>query len=388
MGLEHLVNYVKYFLSLRMKKLFIVLAALVLVLGAIIGLKATQIASLIGFAGEMEKAGMPPMPVATMEVKKDFWEDTLEFTGSLRAVQGVTLSAEVGGTVTRIAVENGATVKAGDTLIEIDARQERADLASAQARLRLAKINLDRAKGLLDKRIVARSEYDSAQAAYDEAAATVENLQAVISKKTILAPFAGQAGIRLVNVGQTVSPGDPLLPLFSNDPIYVEFDVPQTRLDKVATGQTLRLSADGLDVPADGTISAINPVVSEATRSARVQGTLKNPGNVLRPGQFVQVEVLMPTTDEVLAVPASAIQSAAYGDSVFVVEEKEGKLVARQQFVQLGRQRGDFVAVTKGLAAGERVVSAGAFKLNNGAVVTVDDTMQPEAVLDPELDNS
>lgn len=371
-----------------MKKFLIVAASLALVLGGIIGMKATQIMSLIGFATAAEKAGMPPMPVATTEVKKDFWEDTLEFTGSLRAVQGVTLSAEVGGTVTRIAVENGAMVRAGETLIEIDARQERADLASAQARLRLAKINLDRAKGLLDKRIVARSEYDSAQAAYDEAAATVENLQAVISKKTILAPFAGQAGIRLVNAGQTVSPGDPLLPLFSNDPIFVEFDVPQTRLEKITTGQTLRLSSDGLAAPVEGTVSAVNPLVSESTRSARVQGTLANPGNLLRPGQFVRVEVLMPTTEEVMAVPTSAIQSAAYGDSVFVVEEKEGKMIARQQFVQLGRQRGDFVAVRKGLSPGERVVSAGAFKLSNGAAVTVDDAMQPEPSLAPDVNNS
>ncbi len=371
-----------------MKKFLFVLGGLLLVAGAILGLKAVQIGSLIGFATAMEKAGMPPTPVATRVAEAAKWEDSLQLTGSLRPVEGVTLAAEEGGTVVKIAVDNGAKVQKGDLLIALDTSQEQADLNSAEARLRLAALNLARTKGLYEKRITPQSDYDAAQAAFDEARASVDSLRALIDKKTIRAPFAGQSGIRLVNLGQTVKPGDLLVPVHSNDPIFVEFAVPQTRLAQVTLGQKLRVMTDGAPGPVEGAVTAINPVVDEASRTARVQGTLRNTDGSLRPGQFATVEVVMPVKREVVAIPQSAVVAAAYGDSVFVVEEKEGKLVARQQFVRLGAQRGDFVEVVKGLKAGERVVSAGAFKLNNGAAVMLDDQMQPEPELQPKVDNS
>jgi len=371
-----------------MKKFLITLGSLVVVLGVIIGLKGAQIASLLGFVGEMEKAGMPPTPVATAVAEAAKWEDSLRFTGTLRAVQGVMLTVEVGGKVTEIAVENGADAKEGELLIQLDTRTEQAELATEEAALRLSKLNLDRTRGLLEKRIISQSEYDGALAGYDESASRVERIKAVIAKKTIRAPFTGQAGIRLVNLGQTVRPGDELLPLHSNDPIYVEFAVPQTRLSRIEVGQKLRVTTEPTEPSAEGTITAINPVVDEASRTARVQGTLRNSDGHLRPGQFVGVDVIMPEEQEVVSIPESAVIAAAFGDSVFIVEEKDGKTVVRQQFVRLGAQRGDFVAVAKGLNPGDRVVSAGAFKLSNGATVTIDDAMQPEPDLAPDLDNS
>lgn len=370
------------------KKFVVVLVGLGVVLGAIIGLKAVQIGSLISFASASEAAGMPPVSVATAVAEEAEWEQTLRFPGTLRPVQGVTLTAEVGGVVDQIAVENGSAVKAGELLLSLDAREDRAQLASAVARRRLAQLNLERARELKEKRIVAQSELDAAIAEFDEADAAVTNLQALIEKKTIRAPFDGEAGIRTVNLGQTVRPGDPLWPVYSNDPIFVEFDVPQTRLPQLALGMRLRVETDGLKEPAVGEVTAINPVMDDVTRTVRVQGTLRNPDGVMRPGQFVMVDVVLPELARVVAIPATAIVAAAYGDSVFLVEEKEGKMVARQQFVQTGPARGDFVAIRKGVAPGDRVVSAGAFKLSNGMTVEPNDAMQPEPQLDPNLDNS
>jgi len=178
------------------------------------------------------------------------------------------------------------------------------------------------------------------------------------------------------------------LPLQSNDPIYVEFAVPQTRLSRIEVGQKLRVTTEPTEPSAEGTITAINPVVDEASRTARVQGTLRNSDGHFRPGQFVGVDVIMPEEQEVVSIPESAVIAAAFGDSVFIVEDKDGKTVVRQQFVRLGPHRGDFVSVAKGLKPGDRVVSAGAFKLTNGAAVTIDDAMQPEPDLAPDMNNS
>ena len=372
----------------RLKKILLTVLGLVVILGGIVGLKALQIGSLIGFASASEAAGMPPTPVATSVAIGETWEETLTFTGSLRAVQGVTLTAELPGTVVKLDVENGADVKQGDILLELDTTQEQADLASALAGLRLAKINLDRTKELLDKRIIAESEYDTAVATFDQEQAKSATLRATIAKKIIRAPFTGRAGIRKVNLGQTLAAGDELIPLHSSDPIYVEFSVPQTQLDSITVGQALRVATDGVNEPVPGEITAINPVVDEATRSARVQGTLRNADGSLRAGLFAEVEVVLPKKLDVVAVPISSILNAAYGDSVYVIEEKAGKMTARQQFVKLGGNRGDFVSVVKGLAAGDRVVSAGAFKLTNGASVVINDAMQPEASKEPTPDNS
>lgn len=371
------------------RKVWLTLTGIGLVLGLILGIKAAQIGSLISFGRKAMAAGMPPTAVASARAEAAVWENTLRFTGSLRAIQGVMLTAELPGKVIAINAENGAEIQKDEILIELDTRQEQADLASAQAALKLAKINRDRTQGLLEKRILAQSEFDTAQASFDQAAARVGTLEATIAKKIIRAPFSGRLGLREVNLGQIVATGDNLIPLHSSDPIYIEFSVPQTQLDALHVGQKLRVTADGAAEPIEGEITAVNPVVDEATRTARAQGTLRNPGNVLRAGLFAEVEVILPQSLDVVQIPLSAVLTSAYGDSVFVVEEQpEGKTIARQQFVKLGPARGDFVSVIKGITAGERVVSAGAFKLSNGAAIRINDAMQPVPSLTPTPDNS
>lgn len=371
-----------------MKKFVVAFVLILVVVGGIVGLKAFQIADLIGFAGKAEAAGMPPVAVATARATPANWERSMQFVGTLRAVQGVTLTAELGGVLRSIDVENGAVVEKGQILMKLDTTQEEADLASAEARLRLAQVNLERSKGLLEKRIIPPSDYDAALAAFDEARAHEANLRATIAKKIIRAPFSGKVGIRRVNLGQTIKSGEELIPLHQSDPIYIEFAVPQTRLALIHTGQTLRVVSDGLDQPVAGTVEAINPVIDETTRTARVQGLLHNPEDRLRAGQFALVDVILPGEEAVIAIPSSAVLAQAFGDSVFVVEEGEKGSVVRQQFVQLGERKGDFVQVVKGLSAGDRVVSAGAFKLTNGARVEINDAMQPEPSLQPEVPNA
>lgn len=366
-----------------MKKFWLALTGLAGLVVLILGIKAAQIGSLLGFIGEMEEAGMPPVSVASSPVREVQWERGRDYVGTLRPVKGVLLTVEVGGIVSSIEVENGAEVREGDVLFRLDESRERAQLNSAKARARLAKTNLERARGLLAKAIIAQAELDAAEAEFEVAEATVANLQAIIDEKVIRAPFDGRVGIREVNLGQTVSPGDPLIPIHQNKEIFVDFAVPQTQLPDLAEGQKLLVRTDGLEEPAVGRIVAINPVIAEATRTVTVQGLLDNPGEILRPGQFVMVRVVFPEEETGLAVPLSAVLAQPFGDSVFVIEGPEGRETVRQQFVQLGTRRGDWVLVEKGLEPGQRVVSAGAFKLTSGMRVELNDAMQPEAEEEP-----
>ncbi|GAB4250267.1 MAG: efflux RND transporter periplasmic adaptor subunit [Candidatus Methylacidiphilales bacterium] len=371
-----------------MKKFVLAFLIVLVLVGAVVGVKALQIADLIRFAQKSKEAGLPPVAVATAQATEATWERTEQFVGTLRPVQGVTLTAELSGVLQSIDVENGADVQKGQVLMRLDTKQEEAELASAEALLRLAKVNLERAKSLAESGDITQSEYDASLAAFDEAAARVAQWRATINKKVIRAPFAGRVGIRQVNLGQTVKPGDELIPLHQSDPIYVEFAVPQTRLNLIQPGQTLRILSDGLEQPLGGTVETINPVMDETTRTARVQGIVRNPEQRLRAGQFARVEVILPGQNEVIAIPSSAVLTQAFGDSVFVIDESDQGPVARQQFIKLGQRRGDFVQVLQGLSTGDRVVSAGAFKLTNGARVEINDAMQPKPSLDPAVPNT
>lgn len=370
------------------KKLSLTGAILALILGPIIAIKVLQIGSLIATAKEMEAAGQPAASVATYVATEQEWEETLSAVGSLQPVQGVTLAAELGGTVVEIAVENGAAVEKNAILVRFDTSVERARLAAARANLRLAELQLERSRSLLAQRTISQSEFDAATATATAAAAEVQNIEAELAKKTLRAPFAGRVGLRLVNLGQTIAPGAAVIPLQSLDPVYVDFSLPQRRLASLEAGQTIRVRMEGAAEPFVGRLTAISPEVDPVNRNVRLQGTLANPSERLRPGMFVEVEVLQPAKRKVVAVPATAVVYAPYGDSVYVIEEKDGKTIARQQFVRLGLARGDFVAVDEGLAAGARVVSAGAFKLMNNAPVVVDDKMQPEPSLAPKPKNT
>lgn len=364
------------------------LGVALLIVGPITGLKVLQIGNLIAFATEMGAAGTPPTAVASHEVVSEAWEQRLSVVGSLEPVQGVTLAAELGGKVVAIEVESGASVRAGDLLVRLDTATEDARLAAAEASLKLAQINRSRARDLLAQTTISQAEFDTADATEKQAAAEVTNIRSTIDKKAIRAPFAGRVGIRRVNLGQTLREGDLIIPLQALNPIYVDFSVPQQHVSELSVGQKLRVTVAGVPGEIEGTVTAVNPEVDVATRSLRVQGTIANPQETLRPGMYANIGIVLPTTDAVLAVPLTAVVHAPYGDSVFVVDQKDGKPVARQQFVRLGRTRGDFVAVVDGLKAGERVVSAGAFKLTNGAPLMLNDAMQPTPSTKPAPKNS
>lgn len=374
------------------KKILLTLAGLLLLIGTLAGVKLLQFKTMSAAGADFAP---PPEVVTTIEVKRDIWQPTLNAIGSVAAVQGVTLSAEEAGTVRRIAFESGATVRAGQLLVEFDVQVEQAQLRSAEATAELARANLARARELRPKNMMSQADLDAANAQAKQAEAQIDNYRAVIAKKTLYAPFAGRTGIRQVNLGQFLNVGDPIVSLQSLDPVYVDFALPQQRLAQLKVGMTVQVATDAFPgQPFTGELSAINPEVELATRNVRLRATLANPQGLLRPGMFVTVAAELPDTEPVLMIPATAVLYAPYGDSVFVVEEKKdektgaaGK-VLNQRFVHLGRTRGDFVVVTSGLEASQTIVTTGVFKLRNGMSVVVDNKLAPDFQFAPKPANS
>ncbi len=373
------------------KKVFIALAGVLLLLGGLGSIKYLQIDRMIAQGKEFAP---PPTVVTAAPVRAARWEQRLTAVGSLEAVQGVTVTAELSGKVDAIAFAPGARVEAGDLLVQQDIASEKAQLRADEAALALKKANYERARELLDQKVVTRAAYDQALAEYKQAQAAIDNVRSVIAKKTIRAPFAGKLGIRRINLGQILEAGQPIVSLQALDPIFVNFALPQDRVTRLQPGLAVRIAVDALagDL-VEGRVTAINPEVDATTRNIRVQATVENRQERLRPGMFATVEVVLPRADPVLVIPVTAVLYAPYSDSVFVVESRaadgtEASLVLRQQFVQLGEKRGDFITVQGGLEADQRVVSTGVFKLRNGMRVTVDNTLAPDFQLSPRPENA
>ncbi|MGA9799420.1 MAG: efflux RND transporter periplasmic adaptor subunit [Terriglobales bacterium] len=325
----------------------------------------------------------PPEAVTSVVAKQEVWPATTGVIGTMEAVRGVMVSADLPGSVTRINFESGKTVKEGDVLVELDTREERAQLASLEAQRDLAKVNFQRNQELVKEGVISKLEYDQATAQQKQTEANVAQIRATIERKTIRAPFSGTLGLRKVNLGQYLSAGSAIVELQALNPIYVDFGLPQQALGQVQVGRSLRVTSD--DLPGKvftGRVTAIDSVVDQTTRNVQVQATLPNPQGRLQPGMFVQVEVALGTDRSVVTLPASAIAYAPYGDSVFVItdlKDPKGHTYrgVRQQFVKLEGSRGDQVAVVSGLRAGDEVVTSGVFKLRNGAAVQVNNSVQP-----------
>lgn len=367
----------------------LVLLGLGATVAVLVGAKAQQI-------GAMKAADnvLPVEAVTTAKALQQSWNPTLYSVGTLTAENGVTISAEVAGTVARIDFESGAKVAAGTLLAQFDVSVEQAQLRSSEASAELARLNAERIRELRSRDTLAQSELDAAEAQLKQSVANVEQIRASIEKKTFRAPFSGTLGIRKVNVGQYVNAGQAIVELQTLDPIHVDFALPQQRVVDLSVGQPVEVTTDGVSgLKFTGKITALDPMVDPATRNLRVRATLSNEGARLRPGMFANVEVLLPAGEPVVVVPASAILYAPYGDSVFIIERKktakgeEGTTV-RQQTVRLGLARGDFVVVTSGVKAGEEIVSTGAFKLRNGAPVLINNSVVPDAELAPKPANS
>ena len=334
---------------------------------------------------------MPPEAVTSVVVSTQNWPATISAVGTVKPVNGLVLSADLAGNVSAIALESGAAVKKGTVLVQQDITEEQAQLRAAEARKRLTELNLQRFKGLLDKRVSSQSDYDQTASAYIEADARCQEIRAVIEKKTIRAPFDGLAGIRQVNVGQYLQPGEKIVPLQSMSPVYVNFSLPQQNLASVQPGIPVRITPSGGDERAvEGTITAVDSVVDEATRNVLIQSTVVNADKLLRPGMFVRVVVLLPGDKPVLALPATSVSYAPYGDSVFVIEKmtdeetKKEYTGVRQQMVKLGEARGDQVQILSGIQEGNEIATSGIFKLRPKASVAVKNEILPGNSLDPQ----
>jgi membrane fusion protein (multidrug efflux system) len=334
----------------------------------------------------------PPEAVTTIITRVEHWSSSLSAVGSVYAVQGVTVSADLPGIVDKLDFESGRHVRAGDVLVQLDTRQERAQLAVAESQRDLARLNLDRSKQLLAKQVIAQAEYDQVAAQALQAEAHAAEIRATIERKRIRAPFAGVLGIRQVNLGQYLNGGDPVVPLQSMDPVYVNFSLPQQDVAALRVGAVVNVSADSVG-GLEGRITAINSVVDEATRNVQVQATFRNRQGHLRPGMFVEVKASAGRGDSVIALPASAVSYAPYGNSVFVVSTLKNPKGASyrgvsQRFVTLGPGRGDQVSVVSGLKPGEEIVTSGVFKLRSGAAVLVNNKILPSNNPAPKPEDS
>lgn len=367
----------------------------VLILPVIAGIVGVKILQFKTMGEAFAQMVMPPESVNAIEVREESYQPRIATVGSVEAVQGTVVSTETAGIVRAVSFEAGAMVEAGEELVRLDTEVEQAQLRSAEAAAELASLSYKRATDLIEKRGVSQAELDSAHARLKEAEAQVDYYRALIERKTVRAPFTGKLGIHRISIGQYLNQGSPVVSLQSLDPVYVEFSLPQQRLGDVSEGLDVAVSSDSY--PGEvfrGRITAVNPDVDPETRNVRIQATLANPGNRLRPGMFVTIELIEAEAVSQLFIPATAVMHSPFGDSVFVIEEGEAapdgtrQLVIRQKVISLGTRRGDFVAVTDGVEAGMRIVSTGVFKLQPGMAVVIDNALAPAFSFTPSPGNT
>ena len=375
------------------RKIFIGIGVVVAILIGLAGIKFLQIRKLMAtpWPAQIET-------ISSAVAQEQNWQETLSAVGSVDPQNGVTLAPEIAGTVVQIAVADGSTVAKGDLLLKMDTSSEEAQLRAAQAQVDWAKVTAERDEKLREGNTVSQSELDQAEAALKQAQANADAIQAVIDKKTIRAPFAGKLGIWLVNDGASVDARQPLISLQSLTPVYVDFSLPQQNLAQLKTGLEVQVACDAYpDQKFSGTLTAINPDLDAATRSVTLRATFENADQLLRPGMFVRAEVLLPEQKPVLVIPATAILSAPFGDSVFVIltaaqagitNTASTNLVVQQKFIRTGKSHGDFISVESGLTSGDKVATAGIFKLRNGVNVQINNEDSPKPSLTPNPPNS
>jgi len=369
----------------KWKTFWLVIAGVLVLFLVLAGIKAGQIYKMVS-----TKMPAQVETVTSVAVKEVDWAPTYSAVGSVSAVQGAMVSAELGGTVGEVLFQNGGTAKKGDVLMRLDTSSEEAQLRTAEADLALAQANVSRARDLAARKVISKSELDAAESTFKQKSGTVDNMRSMIAKKELHAPFDGQLGIRQVNVGQTINAGQLVVALTALDPVFVDFALPQQYLSHLSENLEVRVHTDAMPGREfKGKLTAINSMVDAVTRNVLLQATLENSQHELRPGMFVKAQVVLPEKARTLVIPGSAISYAPFGDSVFVIEKKKDKKtgaesqVIRQQFVRVGEARGDFVSITQGLKAGETVVSTGVFKLRNGMAVTINNELAPKAQMNP-----
>ncbi|NLC60751.1 MAG: efflux RND transporter periplasmic adaptor subunit [Gammaproteobacteria bacterium] len=370
----------------------------VIVFGGVFAAWAAMQSMMNAFFDDMPQ---PPVAVATFDARAERWSGRLEAVGTLAAVNGTDVTTEAGGVVQKIAFEAGQPVTAGTLLVELNSAAELANLEALEASAELASVQAERWRSLGAERLVSQAEVDERATQAATARAQAESQRALIAQKRIRAPFDGELGIRRVNLGQYVAPGEPIVSLQSLDPIFLNFTLPEQELGSVREGMAVRAMVDSLEGREfKGTVTAIEPAVDPDTRNFRVQATLANPDRLLRPGSFARVEFEVGGEREVVVIPQTAVAFNPFGNVVYlVVPAEEGEagaqgddaegpnLIARQRFVTTGRTRGDMIEVTRGLEPGETVVNGGLLRLRNDAAVVVNNEVQPSADEDPRPAN-
>jgi membrane fusion protein (multidrug efflux system) len=365
------------------RRLLIMLGSVLLIVLVLAGYKAFSIYTMV----QAFSAPKPPISVAVATATEQPWQARLPTVGTLTALQGVDLSLEVAGTVTEVQFESGQKVRAGQPIVQLDTGVESALLETAQADLGLAQVDYGRGSQLVGSQAISKGEFDRLSAVLKKNKATVNQLKASLAKKRILAPFGGTIGIRQVDVGDYLASGTVIATLQDLSSLYVDFFVPEQSIPKVGIGQTVQIIVSAY--PAQtfaGTISAINPKVENSTRNVQVRATLTNPDGKLLPGMFASLQVMLPDPQPRIVVPESAITYTLYGNSLYVVAQKktengtpekdangEPLLIAERRFIETGERRDGVVMITKGVHNGEKVVTAGQIKLDNGVHIAISD---------------
>lgn len=380
------------------RRMSIMLVLVAVVFGGIFGMQAM---GRKGMAQYFDNMPVPPATISTTVAVQQTWQNEIEAPGTVVAVNGAAVTTEIGGIVTAIHFDSGNAVEKGELLLQLDSASDRAELARLTAQADLAELNRARRQKLLGLEAISKSDYDAAISEANAAKAAVDGQRAKLAHKEIRAPFAGSLGIRQVNVGQFLSPGQAIVTLQTLDPVHVDFELPEQRVGQVLAGFKLSVTTEAFaDRKFEGEVVAIEPQVDAATRNFKVRARVPNPDRVLRPGQFAQVRLALPDSSQVVVIPRTAIDYSAYGNAVFVVDKKKDApaaaapampgappptdLIVAQRFVRLGPVRGDFVAVIEGLKAGEQIVLTGLLKLRNGQPVIVNNKVLPAATQTPK----
>lgn len=379
------------------KRMIIMLVLVAVLFGGVFGMKHQMNKGMNEYLNHMP---VPPAAVTTAKAEAQSWDQSLESVGTVVAINGADVTTEAGGIVTAIQFESGARVEKGAPLVTLDAGTEAAELKRLQAQAQLAELNRVRREKLLKLEAISKSDYDAAVAESDAAKAAVVSQQAKLAQKDIRAPFAGQLGIRKVNVGQYLSAGTAIVTLQQMDPIDIDFTLPQQDIGLVKEGQKVSVSLDGMADAFDGAVLAVEPRIDEATRNFTVRARLPNPKLALRPGQSARVRLGLPGHRDVVVIPRTAVDYNAYGTGVYLVQKKKDPppkptehkpgepawtdLEVVQRFVKTGEARGDFIVITDGLKPGEEIATSGILKLRNELPVIVNNEVKPDVAMDPK----
>lgn len=368
-----------------LRRMIFMLLGVIAVIAVLAGYKVYSIRQQLAVLN----APKPPISVTATSVETRPWQSRLSAVGSLKAIQGIEVTAEVSGTVKTILFQSGDKVTVGQPLIQLDGDVEEALLKTAEADLQLARLEFARGRDLIDSKAISKSEYDRLSSQSQKTTATVAQLKATLEKKHILAPFSGTTGIKQVDVGDYLSPGTPIVTLQDISALLLDFHLPEQTFPLLSVGQSVQLQVaayPGETFPAQ--ISAINPKVENETRNLQVRAELKNPQNKLLPGMFANIEVLLPGEMQRIVVPETSIAYTLYGDSVYVIKPAEppgdqdaSELMVERRFIQTGEKRSGLVVIEEGLNLGEQIVTSGQLKLDSGARVSIvsDAAMNPDS---------